>query len=59
MRMYYGTESVALVQEAAREASQNKCAGCRMGLLGVDFFEKFEFKYCSTRCIKLHQETFA
>jgi len=51
-------EAAAEAEEAAaRAATKCKCAQCGVGLLGADFFDRWDYKYCTTQCMRAHNAT--
>ena len=43
----------ALAAEARMKTQANKCSACGKSLVGLTPFEKMNFKYCSTTCVKV------
>ncbi|KAI9332199.1 hypothetical protein BDR26DRAFT_869462 [Obelidium mucronatum] len=51
-RMQLDREKRALAAEARFRAQQGKCSNCAKLLTPAATFEKFQYKYCSTDCVK-------
>ncbi|KAJ3390983.1 hypothetical protein HDU84_006655 [Entophlyctis sp. JEL0112] len=51
-RMQLDREKRALAAEARFKAQQGKCSSCGKSLAKESTFEKFQYKYCSTECVK-------
>lgn len=43
--------------EAAKRASEVKCGACGQGILGGQFFEAMDQKFCGTACVRKHRES--